>query len=123
MMQPFAPRTTEAIERANRLLAFRDSPAFNEVFRVSQSLVDEARANQRNFGGWDRDQIVTLAIRVQVAEQFHERLFSDMAEAITLGVAEAANQMSMREAADASDALRDQVLRKMDTDSRVPGSH
>lgn len=122
-LKPFTPRTTETIERANRFLAFRDSPAFNEVFRLSQQLVDEARVNQRQFGGWDKDQIVNLAIRVKVAEEYHEQLFTRMAEAIVLGVAEATQSMSAQQANEQSDQLRDQILKKMDTESRVPGSY
>lgn len=123
MPEPFVPRTTETIERANRFLAFRDSPAFHEVNRLCEGLIEEARANQRQFKGWDTQQIVTLAIRVQVAEEFREQLFIRMAEAISLGVAEAANGLSGRAASESSDKLRDQVLRKVDAESRVPGSY
>jgi hypothetical protein len=122
-LKPFTPRTTETIERANRLLAFRDSPAFNELGRICDELVGEARDNQRRFKGWDTQQIVTLAIRVQVAEEFKEQLFVRMAEAITMGVQEAASALNNRAAVEASDKLRDQVLRKVDSaESRVPGS-
>jgi hypothetical protein len=119
--QPFEPRTTENIERANRLLSFRDSPAYNEVFRICQQLIEEARANQRNFHGWDSQQIVALAIRVQVAEEFHEQLFARMGEFITTGIMEAKGHLG---ALEQSDALRERVLsRAAEYDSRVPGSH
>lgn len=124
-LKPFTPRTTETIERANRFLAFRDSPAYNEVFRLSQELVGEARTNQRQFKGWDSQQIVTLAIRVQVAEEFHEQLFGRMAEIVNSGVAEAKSMLgNNREAIAASDKLRDRVMSHMDAgESRVPGSY
>lgn len=122
-LKAFTPRTTETIERANRFLAFRDSPAFNEVRRLCDELIEEARANQRQFRGWDKDQICTLAIRVQVAEEFREQLFIRMQESITLGVAEAQAGLSARAAAESSDKLRDQILKKWDSESRVPGSY
>lgn len=90
---------------------------------MCEQLVEEARANQRHFKGWDTQQIVTLAIRVQVAEEFREQLFVRMLEAIQLGVAEAASGLNARAAAESSDKLRDQVLKKMDSESRVPGSY
>jgi hypothetical protein len=121
-LKAFTPRTTETIERANRFLAFRDSPAFNEVHRLCEELIEEARANQRHFRGWDKDQMCTLAIRVQVAEEFREQLFIRMQEAITVGVAEAQSGLSARAAAESSDKLRDQVLKKWDSESRVSGS-
>lgn len=120
-LKAFTPRTTETIERANRFLAFRDSPAFNEVHRLCEELIEEARANQRHFAGWDTQQIATLAIRVQVAEQFREQLFIRMAEAITTGVQEAAQKLGPRD--ETPEKLRDQVLRKFDSESRVPGSY
>lgn len=120
-IQPFQARTTEGIERANRLLSFRDSPAYNEVFRICRQLIEEARANQRNFHGWDAQQIVALAIRVQVAEEFHEQLFARMAEAINNGITEAKGQLG---AIEQSDALREKVLSRASAyDSRIPGSH
>jgi hypothetical protein len=118
--EPFTPRTTETIERANRFLAFRDSPAFHEIFRLSQSLVDTATAALVDYPGWDKDQIAVLKARAQAAKEHHALMFSSIQETINLGVAEAANSLS---AIEASDKLRDQVLRKMDSESRVPGSY
>lgn len=119
-LKSFVPRTTETIERANRFLAFRDSPAFNEVFRLSQSLVDSATAALVDYPGWDQEQIACLKARAQAAKEHHVLLFATMQETINAGVSEAANSLA---ALEGSDALRDRVLSKVDAESRITGSY
>lgn len=118
-LKHFTPRTTENIERANRLLAFKSSPAFNEIFRLSTALVDEATAALVDYGGWDKDQIAVLKARAQAAKEYHQLLFTRMAEIIAAGVMEAKEGLGES----ASNALRDQVLRKSDGDTRPSGSY
>jgi hypothetical protein len=119
-LKPFAPRTTETIERANRMLAFRDSPAYHEIWRISKMLVDQATDNLIKFAGWDSDQIRCLQARAKAAAEHHELLFATIQEAIVTGVAEASSSLESTEGAD---KLRDQVLRKMDSENRIPGSY
>lgn len=120
MASPFTPRTTETIERANRFLAFRDSPAFHEIFRLSQSLVEQAAAALVDYPGWDKDQIACLKARAQAAKEHHALLFATIQETIVQGVAEAKNSMTGTES---SDKLRDQIFKNMDSENRVPGSY
>lgn len=123
-LKPFTPRTTETIERANRYLAFRDSPAYHEVFRLSQSLVDGATAALVDYGGWDKDQIACLKARAQAAKEHHALLFATIHETINAGVSEAAQSMGIQATMEASDKLRDRILSNMDAaESRVPGSY
>src|ERR1700730_3429728 len=118
-LKAFTPRTTETIERANRFLAFRDSPAYHEIFRLSQSLGDSATAALVDYPGWDKDQIACLKARAQAAKEHHALLFATIQETINTGVAEAKSSLG---AVEASDKLRHSVLSNMDAaESRVPG--
>lgn len=122
-LKPFVPRTTESVERANRFMALREHPSFNDLYRLSQSLVDEATANLIDYPGWDKDQIAVLKARAQAAKEHHARLFMKITEAIQDGVSEAQEALSERELSEQSDQLRAAVLSKFDNESRVAGSH
>lgn len=117
---PFVPRTTEAIERANRFMALREHPAYNDLFRISQGLVDEATANLIDYPGWDKDQIAVLKARAQAAKEHHRLLFVKIAEAIQDGIGEAKQSLNRSEQ---SDQLRGAVLSHFDNDGRVGGSY
>jgi len=122
-LRPFPARTTEAIERANRFMALREHPAYNDLFRISQGLVEEATANLIDYPGWDKDQIAVLKARAQAAKEHHKLLFVKIAEAIQEGIGEAKQSLSEREKAEQSDQLRAAVLSHMDGDVRVGGSY
>jgi hypothetical protein len=120
---PFVPRTTEVIEKANRLMALRENPGYNDLFRISTVLVEEATANLIDYGGWDKDQIAVLKARAQAAKEHHQALFARMFEAISAGVNEARGVVNDREKVEQSDQLRAAALSTYDSDMRVAGSH
>jgi ABC-type uncharacterized transport system permease subunit len=76
------------IERANRFLALRSHPAYNDLMSLSLSLVQQAHDQVDQYPGWDKDQIVMLAVRSKVAREFHEMLFAQINEAIQQGIQE-----------------------------------
>jgi hypothetical protein len=120
---PFVPRTTEVIEKANRLMALRENPGYNDLFRISTALVEEATANLIDYPGWDKDQIAVLKARAQAAKEHHQQLFARMFEAISAGVNEARGALSEREKIEQSDQLRAAAMTAFDSDMRVAGSH
>lgn len=123
------PAHSHLIDRANIFMALKSHPAFNELYRLSQSLVDDATRIARDFGGWDKDQILCLQQRAKASAEHHERLFGTMDEAIHEGImaasehqdeiVHAANENSIE-----SDNLRAAVMNKMDREEvRVAGSY
>lgn len=77
---------SNAIERGNRFLALRSHPAYNDLIDVCRGLVQEAHDASDTYPGWDKDQIVMLAVRSKVAREFSEALFSRIAAAIQEGI-------------------------------------
>lgn len=75
-----------AIERGNRFLALKSHPAYNDLISLSLSIVAEAHQAVDDYPGWDKDQIVMLAVRSKVAKEYHDRLFSKITEAIQEGI-------------------------------------
>ena len=45
---------------------------------LSLSLVQQAHDHVDQYPGWDKDQIVMLAVRSKVAREFHEMLFAQI---------------------------------------------
>jgi hypothetical protein len=131
--RPFEPHTSPAIDRANRLMALRVHPGFQDLMSISVDLVNDARAAADEFGGWDAQQIVMMKVRSQAAKEHHQALLGRMSLAISAGIAEAReNQNSMTaapktaaEALDQGDYVRQAVLAKFEEmdDIRVPGSY
>jgi len=76
------------IERGNRFLALRSHPAYNDLVGLSLELVGEAHLAVDEYPGWDKDQMVMLAVRSKVAKEFHNRLFAKITEAIQEGISE-----------------------------------
>jgi ABC-type uncharacterized transport system permease subunit len=79
---------TNKIERGNRFLALRSHPAYNDLMSLSLSLVQQAHDHVDQYPGWDKDQIVMLAVRSKVAREFHEMLFAQINQAIQEGIQE-----------------------------------
>src|ERR1035437_7829503 len=127
--EPFIPRTTPNIERANRLISLRAHPGFIDILRITQEQVQEAVDACSNYPGWDTQQILVLQVRQKCATEFHQMLLAKVNEAIQTGLDEAKASiaslpvMSAAEAVDQGDYVRQQTLRKFDEfDSRPSGS-
>jgi|SRR5208282_3287542 len=133
--QPFVPTTTRNIERANHLLALKGHPGFRELVLLSQELVQTAVDTCIDYGGWDKDQIVVLKVRMQAAKEHHQTLFAKIQEAVQIGLAEMQQLQSenviqpktAQEAIEHGDFVRQRILQESaewDTghETRAPGS-
>jgi hypothetical protein len=133
--RPFEARTTLTIDKANRLIALRAHPGFNDLVALSEQTVKLAEDALVGYEGWDRDELNARSIAFRAAKKSHEMLFGRMAHAIQEGIEEAAavrdaNATSgdpySRDAADMADELRAKVLQHIDEtryDTRIPGTY
>jgi hypothetical protein len=131
MNNPLEPTASYNIERANRLMALRVHPGFQDLVRISQAMADEAGRISITYPGWDPNQLMVLKARAQAALEHHELLFAKISEAIREGVEEQAASAnlpdkSVREVLETGDLVRQEVLTKfsdLDQESRLPGSY
>lgn len=132
---PFAPRTTLTIDKANRLLALKSHPGFNDLVALSEQTVKAAEDALVGFEGWDKDELVARSIAFRAAKRSHEMLFGRLVKAIQDGIEEAVairdanatpSELFSAEAADMADDLRVKVLQHMDDtkyETRIPGTY
>lgn len=129
--RPFEQRVTLTVDRANRLLALKAHPGFNDLVALSEQTVSAARAALVDYEGWDRDELLARSIAFRAAVKSHEMLFVRVAQAIQAGIEEAAALKSSADpfssdAADMADQLRVMVLqqeKESNYDTRTPGSY
>jgi len=113
--RPFEPRTTLAVDRANRLHSLIAHPGWNDMVALSEQTVKIAEDALVNFEGWDRDELVARSIAFRAAKKSHQRLFNGIQQAVQAGVEEAAVLMDSedpfsRATADMADDLRVRIL-------------
>ena len=127
---PFQPEMTPAMDRANRLISLRSHPGFLDIVRISQGIVNDAVQTCIQFGGWDPLQVMTLKVRMQVAQEHHNLLLSKINDAIQAGTQELAESLhkfpekTAQETLDQGDFVRQRVLEKFDDmDNRPAGSY
>jgi hypothetical protein len=131
--RPFEQRTTLTIDKANRLIALKAHPGFNDLVALSEQTVKLAEEALVGYEGWDRDELNARSIAFRAAKRSHEMLFGRMAHAIQQGIEEAAAVRDSgapgdfsAEAADMADQLRVRVLQHMDEtkyETRIPGTY
>jgi acyl-coenzyme A synthetase/AMP-(fatty) acid ligase len=131
---PYEARTTLPIDRANRLLALRGHPGFQDLIAISLQTVKAAEAAVVDYDGWDKDELVARSIAFRAAKRSHEMLFVNMAAVIQNGITEAvqlrdeqvAALPNDKKSAEMADELRALVLEQMKDDkyeTRIPGSY
>ncbi len=131
MNDPLISSESPVIARANRLMSLRANPGFQDAFRLSKDMADEAGRISITYGGWDPQQIMVLKARAQAALEHHELFFAKITEAIREGIAEQAASVtlpekSVEEVLETGDLVRQQVLTRFDefdSESRLPGSY
>ncbi len=131
MNDPLISSESPVIARANRLMSLRANPGFQDAFRLSKDMADEAGRISITYGGWDPQQIMVLKARAQAALEHHELFFAKITEAIREGIAEQAASVtlpdkSVQEVLETGDLVRQQVLTRFeefDSESRLPGSY
>ncbi len=131
MNDPLISSESPTIARANRLLSLRANPGFQDAFRISKEMADEAGRISITYGGWDPNQIMVLKARAQAALEHHELFFAKIVEAIRTGIEEQASsstlpEKSVQEVLETGDFVRQEVLTRfseMDQDGRLPGSY
>ena len=122
---------SDVTERANRLMALRAHPGFQEAWQISKQLSDEAGRISITYPGWDPTQIIILKSRAQAALEFHEQLFGRIAGAIRDGIEEQAAASNLHDKTPAEVLeqgvyVRQQVLSRfedLDTETRIPGTY
>lgn len=126
----FEATSTPNIDRANRLIALRAYPGFNDVIRMSQELVQESIDKCNSYPGWDDKVIIALAIRQKAAAEYREALLTKINLAIEIGVSEARALLSslpaktVDEVIDQGDLVRQRVLENFaEQDNRPAGSY
>jgi len=128
MIDPYLPPTPLATERSNRLTAVRALPGYVEIMRISAQLADEAAASLVDWPGWDMQQLVTLKARAQAAKEHHNMLFDRIERAIRDGVAEADEKKDLqvdqtKGSIRMADEIREEFLKTMPEELRIPGSY
>jgi hypothetical protein len=130
-INPYAPRTTMTIDRANRLIGLKSHPGFNDFVALINEVVKVAEDAFVSYEGWDNEELVARSIAFRAAKKFEEQLLTRMGGLIQAGIAEAmmardANpQANNADAADGADELRAAILTELDNryETRVSGTY
>lgn len=115
------PEGNAVIDRGRRLFDLRQTPGYQDLYRISEELVARATDTALRFGGWDKDQKSTLLDRAKTALEHHEALFAEIDKAVRAANEEHEDQLvreaGERQPEDASaeaDALREAALSKFE---------
>jgi hypothetical protein len=105
-------------------------PGFLDVLSLSQEIIQEAVKTCSGYPGWDPQVMVVLKVRMQVAEEHHQRLLGKIHEAIQDGIAEGRTQSAslaettVEDSVDQGDYVRQEMLKKFEeNDNRMAGSY